>query len=79
MCKVKSYFRTIQILNEKIMNILKIYKQLPRSDKAIFREAIMQACGWAYGTFYYKMNHGNISKLERKVVSEYVEAFLSKA
>lgn len=78
MCKVKSYFRTIQILNEKFMNILEIYKQLPRSDKSIFREAIMQACGWAYGTFYYKMNHGNISKLERKVVGEFIQAYLSK-
>lgn len=59
--------------------IKKIYKQLPKSDKAIFRESIMQACGWAYGTFYYKMNHGNISKLERKVVNDFIEAFLNKS
>ena len=60
------------------MNILKIYRQLPKSDKPIFREAIMQACGWAYGTFYYKMKHGNISKLESKVVSDFVKEFLAR-
>ena len=61
------------------MNILKIYQQLSKSDKANFRQALMQACGWAYGTFYYKMNHGNISKLEREVVSEYIKTHITKA
>ena len=61
------------------MNILKIYQQLSKSDKASFRQALMQACGWAYGTFYYKMNHGNISKLEREVVSEYIKTHITKA
>jgi hypothetical protein len=41
----------------------------------MFREAIIDACGWSYGTFYYKLKHGNFSKLEYKVVDDYIKAF----
>lgn len=59
-------------------NLKSFYERLSRYDRAVFREHIMQMCGWAYGTFYYKMKHGNISKLEEKVVDETINAFLSR-
>ncbi|MBR5086774.1 MAG: hypothetical protein IKX31_07190 [Muribaculaceae bacterium] len=59
------------------MNILKhFYIQLSRYNKSRFRDALIEACGWSYGTFYYKMKHGNISKLELEVVSDHIKAFL---
>ena len=60
------------------MNILKhYYSKLSRYNKSMFREAIIDPCGWSYGTFYYKLNHGNFSKLEHKVVYEHIQNHLS--
>ena len=50
---------------------------LPRSRKPKFRTKVSDACGWSYGTFYYKLSHGNLSKLERKVVFEIISGYQS--
>lgn len=54
-----------------------IYKQLKKADKCRFREIMMKRCGWAYGTFYYKMKHRNFSKLEKEVVKDVCCTFVS--
>ena len=60
------------------MHILKdYYIRLSRFDKSVLRDSLMKACGWSYGTFYYKLNHGNFSKLEHKVVYEHIQNHLS--
>jgi len=53
-----------------------IYSRLKRSEKCRFREIMMKECGWAYGTFYYKLKHHNFSKLEKQVVQDICLAFL---
>ena len=59
------------------MNIAEFYFDLPRSRKPKFRTKVSDACGWSYGTFYYKLSHGNLSKLERKVVFEIISGYQS--
>jgi len=58
------------------MNISNFYFGLPKTKKPRFRESVTDACGWSYGTFYYKLNHGNFSKLELKEVLEIIKAYL---
>ena len=51
-------------------NIARFYYELPKARKPRFRVLVSDACGWSYGTFYYKLKNGNISKLENLVISE---------
>jgi hypothetical protein len=58
------------------MNILKdYYIRLSRFDKSVLRDSLMKACGWSYGTFYYKLSHNNLSRLERKAIKEIILSY----
>lgn len=46
-----------------------------REDRVNFRDKVMDATGWKYTTFYYKMRTGRLSVLERRVVKEIVDTF----
>ncbi len=57
------------------MNISNFYFGLPRTKRPKFRKTVSEACGWSYGTFYYKLNHGNLSKLEKRAVFSIINRF----
>lgn len=59
-----------------MVNISKFYFELPKKRRSKFRVKVSNACGWSYGTFYYKLNHGNFSKLERKAIFEIINGYL---
>lgn len=57
------------------MSISQFYYDLPKRQKALFRELVNKACGWSYGTFYYKLCHNNLSILERNAVEGIINSY----
>jgi hypothetical protein len=57
------------------MSISNFYYGLPRRKKPSFREKVNRVCGWSYGTFYYKLSHNNLSRLERKAIKEIILSY----
>ena len=58
------------------MDLAHIFNHLPKDSRPKFRILVSESCGWSYGTFYYKLKHGNFSKLELQVIEPIVKAFL---
>lgn len=57
------------------MSISTFYNDLPRRKKSRFRERVNKVCGWSYGTFYYKLSHNNLTRLERKAVGDIIKSY----
>lgn len=58
------------------MDLARFYKTVHKKSRCRFREAICTACDWSYSTFYYKMRHKNISRLEHMAISPIIEAYI---
>lgn len=58
------------------MTLYQLYYGLLKSERSELRIKISEACGWAYGTFYYKLKHGNFSKLEFEAIQSIVDDYL---
>lgn len=74
--KVQLNFELTKYFQQTMVNISKFYFELPKKKRSKFRVKVSNACGWSYGTFYYKLNHGNFSKLERKAIFEIINGYL---
>lgn len=62
---------------EKMQNIFDFYTEVLKNDleKVNFRRKVMEATGWAYSTFYYKLHHLNLSPAERTVINPIISNF----
>lgn len=74
--KLQLNFELTKYFQQTMVNISKFYFELPKKKRSKFRVKVSNACGWSYGTFYYKLNHGNFSKLERKAIFEIINGYL---
>lgn len=54
------------------MIIIDYYKELPEYKKIQFRQQAMAITGWSRSTFFYKMQHGRLNKLEIDALEELI-------
>ena len=55
------------------MNYLNnFYLQLPAPKRKNFKQTVMQRTGWSNPTFYYKREHGNITRLEYEAIYDII-------
>ena len=48
------------------------YEQLCGSRRRNFKRLVMQRTGWSNSTFYYKREHGNITRLEYEAIYDII-------
>jgi len=51
------------------------YNRQRKPTRNLFRDIVLDVCGWSHGTFYYKLHHGNYSPLEHDFLTSLVESF----
>lgn len=55
------------------MNYLRnFYLQLPSPKRKNFKQTVMQRTGWSNSTFYYKSEHGNLTRLEYEAIYDII-------
>ncbi len=55
------------------MVIIDYYKSLSAKQKRQFRDQAIAVTGWARSTFFYKMQHGNLTQLKVSALEELIK------
>lgn len=75
--KLRKIFDIRKFFIKKMTNIFVFYTEVLKCNpqRAIFRQQVIEATGWAYPTFYYKLHHLNLSPAELAVVNPIIANF----
>lgn len=75
--KLRKFFDICKFFDKKMTNFFIFYTEVLKCNpqRAIFRQQVIDATGWAYPTFYYKLHHQNLSPAELAVVNPIIANF----
>lgn len=61
-----------------MLNFCNFYQSLDKTQRMVFRDTLDIQLDWGKSTFYAKMNHGNLTKLEEEKISLILFDFTSR-
>lgn len=61
-----------------MLNFCNFYQSLDKTQRMVFRDTLDIQLDWGKSTFYYKMNHGHLTKLEEEKISLILSDFKNR-